>query len=491
MELDLESCYRAVVSRDRRFDGRFVLAVRTTRVYCRPGCPAPLPKKENSRFYSCATAAEEAGFRPCRRCRPETVAGTPVWSGTSATVSRALRLIGDGTLDEVGVDGLATRLGVGARHLRRLFAEQLGASPLAIARTRRVHFARRLLDDTSLPVTDIAYGSGFASIRTFNEAMAATFHRTPSALRTARGRGGKDATLTLKLPFRPPLDWPALVRFLSLRAIPGVERVDADRYARTIVDEDEAGLLEAQPMRDGSFLLLRLPIFKSGNLIGLVERASRLFDLEADPIPIQRSLSEDALLAPLVKRRPGLRVPGAWDPFELLVRALLGQQISVKGATTLAGRLVSRFGRPLAAGSPGLTHLFPSAEVLAEAGRADLSAIGLTRARVATLKILASAVAAKDLILSTAATLEDFVARLTAIPGIGPWTAHYVAMRALKEPDAFPEGDLALRQAAAPGSPPLSLRALADRSEAWRPWRAYAAMHLWTSLTETGRKEIP
>ncbi|MEO6324639.1 MAG: AlkA N-terminal domain-containing protein [Thermoanaerobaculia bacterium] len=488
MELDPESCYRAVVSRDRRFDGRFVLAVRTTHVYCRPGCPAPLPKKENSRFYTCATAAEEAGFRPCRRCRPETVAGTPVWSGTSATVSRALRLIGDGTLDEVGVDGLAARLGVGARHLRRLFAEQLGASPLSIARTRRVHFARRLLDDTSLAVTDIAYGAGFASIRTFNEAMVATFHRSPSALRSARARGGKEATLTLKLPFRPPLDWPALVGFLSLRAIPGVERVTADRYARTIADGEESGVLEAWPMKDAPFLSLRLPLFRSGNLISLVERASRLFDLEADPIPIQRSLGEDSLLAPLVKRRPGLRVPGAWDPFELLVRAVLGQQISVKGATTLAGRLVSRFGRALPEGAAELTHLFPTAAALAEA---DLTSVGLTRSRAATLKALAGAVATRELSLTTAATLEEFVARLTAIPGIGPWTAHYVAMRALKEPDAFPEGDLALRQAAVPGETPLSIRALAERAEAWRPWRAYAALHLWTSLSDANRKDLP
>ena len=480
--LDPARCYAAVRSRDRRFDGRFFAGVVTTGVYCRPVCPVRPAKPENVRWFACAAAAEAAGFRPCRRCRPEASPGTPAWSGTSAVVARALRLIAAGALDEGGVDGLADRLGLGARQLRRLFATHLGASPAEVARARRAHFARTLLDETDLPMAEVAFSAGFGSIRDFNHALRATFGRTPTALRRARGRRGPVANhggVTVRLAFRPPLDWSGLLGFLAPRATPGVEAVADGVYRRTIAIGDGAGTIEVRAAAGEPHLLMRVRLARPERLLQVVARARRLFDLDADPVPIADHLAASPELAPLVARRPGLRVPGAWDAFELAVRAVLGQQVTVRGATTLAGRLVRAFGTPLDRAEDGLTHLFPRPEALADA---DLAALGLPRARAATIRALAGAVASGEVVLDASRGLEDAVARLAAVPGIGAWTPHYVAMRALGEPDAFPAADLGLRRALGNGAGRLAPARVAERAEAWRPWRAYAVMHLWAGL---------
>ena len=478
MRDDDDTFYAAVASRDRRFEGRFVIAVRTTGVYCRPGCPAPLPKRKNVRFFACSAAAEQEGFRPCMRCRPETSPGTPAWAGTSATVARALRLIDEGALDGNNLEALASRLGVGSRHLRRLFTEHVGASPVAIATTRRVHFARKLIDETRMPMTEVAMSAGFASVRRFNDAVRATFRKPPRELRrerevaaVKRGRGEEDRALSLKLPFFPPYDWDAALAFLAPRAIPGIERVSDGVYARTV---GRGCSLEVARDVDESCLRLTVRGYE-GELIGLVARIGRLFDLGADPARIAAHLKRDRRLAHLVLARPGLRVPGAWDGFELAVRAVLGQQISVKGATTLSGRIVDTWGTKSEVSRPGLTHVFPAPGLLATA---DLAGIGLPRARAETIRAVAAGVRDGTLTLDSSRGLDETVARLVALPGIGPWTASYIAMRACGEPDAFPGSDLGLRKAYGGD---IDARALEQRAEAWRPWRAYAAMHLWMS----------
>ena len=474
--LDPARCWRAVLAKDARFDGRFFTAVKTTGIYCRPICPVHPPKRENVLFFPCAAACEAAGFRPCMRCRPETAPGTPAWLGTSAVVSRALRLIEGQALDDEDVERFAARLGIGGRQLRRLFARHLGASPVAIARVRRVHFARALLDETNLPMTDVAHAAGFRSVRQFNHAVRATFRAAPTALRRRRRSGPDPVGLVVRLPYRPPLDWDALLAFLAARAIPGVERVADGVYRRTIAAGDEVGTLAVSRSATGSALALRVVLPTVRHLLPVVERVRRLFDVAADPHAIARQLRRCARLRPLVGARPGLRVPGAWDPFELAVRAVLGQQVTVRGATTLAGRLVAAWGRPIATGDPRLSHLFPEPATLATA---DVERIGVPRARAGTVRALAVAVASGALALDAAGGLDATVERLAAVPGIGPWTAHYVAMRALGEPDAFPAGDLGVRRALGNGNGPLAATAAERTAEAWRPWRAYAVFHLW------------
>ncbi len=486
MELERDACVKAIQSRDARFAGRFFVGVVTTGVYCRPGCPAPVPKVRNMRFYAYAAAAEDAGFRPCLRCRPETAPGSPVWNGTSATVSRALKSIFDSDGHE-SVEALAARLGLGSRHLRRLFAEHVGASPASLQRTHRVHFARRLLDETSLPVSNVAFASGFESVRRFNDAIRTTFHRTPTALRktakgTARraGRRADEKALTLRLPLRVPFDASALFSFLEERALPGVETVRGHAYSRTIESRGSTGVLTVSKAPDESFLVLSLNLPPGSDLLDIVHRAGRVFDVDADPLAIADVLNRDALLAPLVAARPGLRVPGAWDPFELSVRAILGQQVSVRGARTLAGRLVAAFGPPIAdGGSEGLTHLFPSPAALASA---DLSGIGVPGARASAIRTLAEAVKTGRIDLTAARGLEEFEERFCALPGIGPWTAQYVALRAFGEPDAFPAGDLGIRRALERARVPAGAAALRERARSWSPFRAYAALHLWNSF---------
>ncbi len=483
MPLDPRRCYAAVQSRDARFDGRFFTAVLTTGVYCRPVCPARTPLLRNVRFYACAAAAEAAGFRPCLRCRPETAPGTPAWEGTSTTVVRALRLIESGALDAESVEELAARLGMGARHLRRLFQRHLGASPAAIARTRRLHFAKKLLDETDLPVTEVAFAAGFSSIRRFNAAFRDTLGRPPSDLRrrrtTGRATGRTTGDFRLTLAYRPPLDWEALLAFLAVRAVPGVACVRDGVYRRTIACGEDRGFLTVRHAPGRPELWLDLPLPLSRCLMPVVTRVRRLFDLGADPAAIAGCLAQDPLLAPLVRTRPGLRVPGAWDGFETAVRAILGQQVSVKGATTLAGRLAARYGEPLAADGP-LRFLFPTPAALRGA---PLEALGLPRQRAGALRSLAAAVDDGRLDLTHCPGLDESVAALAALPGIGPWTAHYVAMRALGEPNAFPDGDLVLRRAVG-GETPLTPAQLRRRSEAWAPWRAYAALHLWAAAAD-------
>ena len=468
MVLDGDTCYRAAQSRDPRFDGRFFTAVKTTGIYCRPICPARTPLRKNVRFFACAAAAEEAGFRPCRRCRPDAAPGTPAWIGPSAIVSRAVRLIERGALDEASVDELAGRVGVGGRQLRRLFAEHLGTSPLLVGRSRRAHFARSLLDATAWPMTQVAQEAGFRSLRRFNEVMLAVFQRTPSELRR---RGGADGpAITLRLAYRPPYDWPALIAFLGARAIPGLEVVDASAYRRTV----ESGRIEVRP-DEGNALALTLTPFRRerGEVLEIVGRIRRMFDLDADPLQIAAALAGDPLLGPSVRARPGLRVPGAWDPFETCVRAILGQQVSVRAATTFAGRLVEAFGVPSPAPVEGLTRVFPKPELLASAA---LEKIGLTRSRAESIRCVARSA---QVLRERPESLEGLVDRLRTLPGVGPWTAHYLAMRAFGEVDAFPSGDLVLRKAAREQLP----ASLEQRSTAWRPWRAYAAMHLWSSCS--------
>ncbi len=481
MEIDHESCLAAFLGRDRRFAGRFYAGVTSTGIYCRPGCPAPLPKPRNVRFFRCAAAAEEAGFRACLRCRPETAPGTPAWAGTSATVARALRQIEAGLADDAPLGALAARLGVGERHLRRLFGEHLGASPVAIARTRRLHFARRLLDDTSLRMSDVALAAGYSSVRRFNEAMRAAFGVPPTKLRRLATTATDRADLDLRLPFRPPFDDASLLAFLATRAVPGVEEVSDGTYCRTAELGGSAGIVEARVDGGRGILSLRLQGLVPASALEATRRAARLFDLDADPGMIAAHFAADPLLAPLVARRPGLRVPGAWDPFETAVRTILGQQVSVKSARTLAGRLASRYGRSLPAGAArgGLGVLFPRAEDLAEA---DVASIGLTSRRAETLRHLAREVALGRIDLGPAASLDEAETRLASVPGIGPWTAQVIALRALGEPDAFPAGDLGLRKALSSGTVLPTIAAVEARARGWRPWRAYALIHLWTEL---------
>jgi len=481
MILDHQLCYSAIQSRDARFDGRFFTAVLTTGIYCRPICPALTPHAENVRFFISAAAAEEEGFRPCLRCRPEASPGTPDWQGSSALVSRALRLITEGILDESGVDGLAHRLNIGSRQLRRLFVKQLGAPPSAVAQTRRLHFAKKLIDETRLPMSEIAFSAGFSSIRRFNAAVRSAYDRSPTELRRTRDSGHQDAngtSLQLRLFYRPPMNWSSLIQFLQARAIPGVESVERNVYRRTIRAGNGVGVIEVRNVEGQQHLLMSVPPDLSRSLMHISERMRALFDLRADPLAISNHLKGDERISSLVERRPGLRVPGAWDGFEVAVRAILGQQVSVKAANTLAGRLVKMYGEPLQASEDDrLAYLFPRPERLAEA---SLSEIGLMPGRAEAIRALARAVRNGELDFSPAIGLEEAVAHLTVLPGIGPWTAHYIAMRALNEPDAFPAGDLALRRAAAETKGTILTESqLRQRAEVWRPWRAYVAMYLW------------
>lgn len=479
--LDEDVCYRALETRDRRFDGRFFVGVSSTGIYCRPVCPARTPHRKNCTFHVCAASAQEAGFRPCLRCRPETAPGTPAWQGSSALVARALRLIANGALDDGSLPELADRLGVGERHLRRLFQDHLGASPHAVAQTRRLLFAKRLLRETELPITQLALASGFRSHRRFHAAVRDAFGCSPRELRTPRTTSETDRGLELRFAYRPPFDWEAMLAFLELRAVAGVERVTEGMYWRTF---DESGVLGVVSVaHDPDRLELAVRVFASEpvSLIRLGARVRRLFDLEADPEAIGRELGRDRTLRPLLKARPGVRVPGAWDPFEIVVRGVLGQQITVRGACTLAGRIVARVGRRLPAlpGVPdGLTHAFPGPETLAGA---RLDGLGLTGARERTLGTVADAVTSGEVVLDGSVEPATARAALEALAGIGPWTARYVVMRGLGEPDAFPDGDLGLRKSLGVVGKPVSSAELRKASEAWRPWRAYAAILLWGS----------
>jgi AraC family transcriptional regulator of adaptative response / DNA-3-methyladenine glycosylase II len=486
MLLDPHLCRQALLARDARFDGRFFIGVTSTGIYCRPVCPARPPKAEHCRYYATAAAAQAAGFRPCLRCRPETSPGQGAWRGASNTVARAMALIDAGALDEASVDDLAMRVGVGERQLRRLFLRHLGASPVSVAQTRRVLIAKQLIHETRLSMTDIALAAGFGSVRRFNEAMARLFDRPPMALRRAHGEtAGPMAGLTLSLGYRPPFDWAALLGFLAMRAIPGVEAVEDGVWRRTIELDGQAGWIAVTNEAGRNRLHAAIHFPSVAALPRIIARLRQVFDLDADPDAIGAALSRDARLAALVAARPGLRVPGAWDGFELAVRAILGQQISVTAATRLAGGLAERFGDAIEAGE-GLTRLFPRPPALAEA---EIG--GMPGARAGAITALARAVIANPELFARGADLTASVAGLRALPGVGEWTAQYIAMRALREPDAFPAADIGLMRAMAGPAGRPSAAALAERAGAWRPWRAYAALHLWTSETvKEGRHAI-
>lgn len=454
-------------------------AVVTTGIYCRPGCGGR-PNPENVRRYSLAAAAEAAGFRACLRCRPYRDE-PPVGRASPELVCRAVRLIVGGALDGRTEHDLGLRLNVSARHLRRLFGDHLGVTPGQLARSRRAHFARRLLDDTDFTVADVAFASGFGSVRQLNRACQEVFRGTPRELRARRRVGDRlvaDGGLALRLPFQPPLDWDAMLAYFEARAIAGVEHVADGCYRRTVLIDGDPGVLELSRGGPGH-LVLRAHLPHWGGLIHVAQRARRIFGLDSNFEAAAGHLDRDPLLRPLVRARPGLRVPGAWDPFETGVRAIVGQQVSVAGASTIAARIAARCGTPVPGLQPlGLTHLFPSASTLATA---DLDGLGLTSARIAAIRAFAGAVADEAVRLDGGSTLDQLVASITGVPGLGPWTAHYLALRA-GEPDAFPATDLGIRRSLSQAvGHPVSPREAGELAERWRPWRAYAAAHLWIS----------
>jgi len=461
---------QALQAKDPRFDGRFFIGVKTTGVYCRPVCPVKSPRLGNVFFFPSAAAASEAGFRPCLRCRPESSPGTPAWAGTSTTVARGLRLIGEGALDNDGVDTLSDRLGVTSRHLSRLFMQHVGASPKAIAQIRRLQFAKQLLDETDLSMTDIAMSSGYGSVRRFNDHFKQVYGRPPSELRRRRAQQTQSG-FVIHLPYRPPYAFEAILEFLEARAIPGVERISGGRYGRNILVDGETGAIRVSHEPERRQLACEIDIGNSRSLMNIVERVRRMFDLNADPMEIQCCLSRDRELAPLVDCNPGRRVPGAWDAFEVAVRAIVGQQVSVKGATTVMGRIAEEFGDVV----DGRLS-FPEPAALAELRPEELP---MPQSRARAIKELASGVANDDIDLSVYTSREQLVDELTAIRGIGPWTAQYVAMRAINDPDAFLDSDLVLLKVARQKLGIRSSKELISRAEQWRPWRAYAGMHLW------------
>lgn len=492
MQWHPEEFERARQARDPHFDGRVFIGVLTTGIYCRPVCPARIPRRENIRLYTSAAAAAEAGFRPCLRCRPESAPGTPAWLGTSHTVARALQLLAQGVLDEGGMPALARAVGVGERQLARLFQAHLGVSVLAVATTQRLQLAKKLIDETELPMASVCFAAGFSSIRRFNAVFASVYGRPPLSLRRGRTGASTDTVpptgITLRLQYRPPFDWAAMLSYLQGRAIPGVEWVTADSYARSLLLDGEPAFLHVQFLPDTHQVLVRLHSSRLQALPFVLERVRVMFDLKAVSADVDAHLALDPRLQPLVAACPGTRVPVAWDGFEVAVRAILGQQVSVKAATTLVARLAAAYGRPCVApaGLP-LTHVFPEPAVLAEA---TLDGLGITARRIAAIQSLARAVQAGELRFDGSMATADFVARIQQIPGIGPWTAQYIALRALNDADAFPHADLILLRAAAlPGETldPAALLALAER---WRPWRAYAVLLLWrhhANVTATAR----
>lgn len=483
MKLDRRICDRARLARDPRFDGLFFIGVLSTGIYCRPICPAPSPKPENIVYFPSAAAAAEAGLRPCLRCRPEAAPGSPAWNGTSATVARAMLLIRQGTLNEISVEDLASKLGVGSRHLRRLFQTHLGASPKNLATTQRTLFAKKLLTETDLPITQIALASGFGSIRRFNAAFSKSYGTTPSAIRRRNDSNNSPGTdlsqCTLTLSYRPPYDWRRMLGFFEARAIPGVELVANGIYQRTIRINETRGVISVSHSATGNAVLLTMALSDSRDLIFIVERVRRMFDLDANMTAIHDVLAADTVLEKLVRLQPGLRLPGIWDPFEAAIRAVVGQQVSVKGARTVLGRIVERTGpRFESADHSGLSHFFPAAHELIVP---DLGSIGLPQMRVRTIKALAEKVDQGRFSFTVKGSLADFIGELTRIPGVGDWTAQYIAMRAVGEPDAFPAGDLGIIKALSPGDTRLTVEQIRQRAEKWRPWRAYAASLFWQS----------
>ncbi|HEX6453011.1 MAG TPA: AlkA N-terminal domain-containing protein [Trebonia sp.] len=497
--MDDEQRYQAAASKDARFDGVFFIAVTSTGIYCRPSCPAITPKRQNVRFFKSAAAAQEAGFRACKRCRPDASPGSPEWNVRADVTARAMRLIADGLVDREGVSGLAGKLGYEQRQVRRLLVAELGAGPLALARAQRAQTARVLIETTKLPMSDLAFAAGFSSIRQFNATILEVFDTPPTVLRERAARrtpatGGRSGSagwgstvaaaagvIQLRLPFRPPLDAARLFGFLGGRAIPGVEEVAGGTYRRTILLPNGSGILSLRPVdrasaKSRNFVECDLELDDLRDVGVAVQRCRRLLDLDADPVAISEFMAPDPVLGPLARACPGRRSPGHVDGDELAMRALLGQQISVAAARTLGARLVMAYGKPLAAPSGSLTHLFPDSSTIAAA---DPETFPMPRARARALTGLAAALASGDISLHPGADRDREIARLLALPGIGPWTASYIRMRALSDPDVFLPTDVgvlrALRRLGADGD-------ALDTARAWQPWRSYAVHHLWATL---------
>ena len=486
LNLTREVLDRARASRDARFDGKFFIAVISTKIYCRPVCPARTSKDCNVRYYATAAEAAEAGFRPCLRCRPEAAPGSPAWVGTSAVVRRALRLIQEGALDNGSVDELANRLGIGGRHLTRLFAQHVGVSPAALGHTRRLDFAKRLLDDTHLSITDIALASGFGSVRRFNDAFLACYRRSPTQHRKVRPTNAEsdDAGVVLRLAYRPPYDWANLHAFLSKRAIPGIEVVEDTSYSRTIRTAGGYAVIRVQPVPGADALELKIKGAQPTELLAVLTAARRVFDLAADPARIGVALGIDPLLRPLIQRRPGLRIPGVWEPFECCVRAIVSRQASAS-ARTLLGRLVQCLGQPIEVGENGISHVFPTPEAVANA---DLEALGISGMRRCAMQAIARGVS--DRTIDFNESNENVARTLSELPGVGRWIAGYTSLMGLGEPDALPYGDQILRQQASSRGYPLSAQELAARATRWRPFRGYAVFHLWEANREARRAAI-
>lgn len=473
MELDTNACYRAARARDSRFDGRFYVAITSTHIYCRPICTARPAKRANMRFFSNAAAAEGAGYRPCLRCRPERAPGLAPVDAVSRLVGAAMAGIEEHALSSARVNDLAAALGISDRHLRRIMEAELGVSPIELAQTQRLLLAKRLLRETALDLTDIAFASGFGSVRRFNALFKSRYGLSP---RSIRGKSIDADTLSVQLEFRAPLAWKSLLAYLRLRAIPGVEAADDTHYRRTVAIGAAKGWIAVSMHTSGSALNLELSPTLTPVIGAVIGRVKHLFDLGAAPDSVTTVLRQDDILAATVRRLPGLRVAGAFDGFELAVRTVLGQQVSVKGASTLAGRWAQAYGEPLATPYPELNRLSPGAQRMAEIPPTQVAGLGMVGARARCLGHLAQAVAQRKIVLSYAANVEEQIESLMRLPGIGHWTANYIAMRALHWPDAFPTGDLVLMRAARSNQ-----KQLQRRSEAWRPWRAYAAHYLWQS----------
>ncbi|MEU8814533.1 AlkA N-terminal domain-containing protein [Actinoplanes sp. NPDC048796] len=474
MELDFERCYRAVDSRDQRFDGWFFTAVTSTGIYCRPSCPAITPKRENVRFHPSAAAAQRAGFRACKRCRPDAAPGSPEWDVRADLVGRAMRLIGDGVVDREGVPGLASRLGYTERHLNRLLTAELGAGPLALARAQRAQTARILIETTGLGLAEIAFAAGFGSVRQFNDTIQEVYAQAPGQLRARRASGAADepGTISVRLAYRSPLHVPALLDFLGTRALPGVEERDGNTYRRGLSLPHGSATVALTPA--DRFVTATLRLGDVRDLAPAVARCRRLFDLDADPDAVDATLGADGALATAVAEEPGVRVPRAVDGFEMAVRAIVGQQVSVAGARTTLGRIIAA-ARVALPSEVGLAA-FPSAAVVADLPDA---AFGMPAARRDTIRRVAAAVADGKIDLEPGADRAETVARLEELPGIGAWTAGYVAMRAIGDPDVFLPTDLAVRRGAAALGLPTAARALAAHAERWRPWRSYGLIRLW------------
>jgi AraC family transcriptional regulator, regulatory protein of adaptative response / DNA-3-methyladenine glycosylase II len=479
---DFDRCYRAVQSKDARFDGWFVTAVLTTRIYCRPSCPVRPPFARNVRFYPTAAAAQRAGFRACKRCRPDASPGSPEWNVRGDVVARAMRLIADGTVDREGVGGLAGHLGYTTRQLERLLQAEVGAGPLALARAQRAQAARVLIETTELPFGDVAFAAGFSSIRQFNETVRLVFESTPTALRRYAavrfGSGaGTPGTVSLRLPVRTPFAYEAVFGHLAAGAVPGCEEVRDGAYRRTLRLPSGSGVVTLTPAADHVRCVLALDDFR--DLTTAIARCRRLLDLDADPEAVVEALSRDPDLGPVVAKAPGQRIPRTVDEAELAIRAVLGQQVSTKAARTHVGRLVKAYGQPVHDPDGALTHTFPSVEQLADIDPVHLA---VPKARQRTLTALIAGLAGGSIAVDTGCDWDSARRQLLALPGVGPWTAEVIAMRGLGDPDAFPSSDLGLRLAAQQLGLPIDRRTLTELSAGWRPWRSYAVQHLWTTL---------